>query len=62
MPSHDRVGLHDDGRTQQRRHKTIEPDKKQSVPWPEPWPHRKPAPQQVQLMAEEDNLGLKPGM
>jgi hypothetical protein len=58
VPSHDRVRLDDDSSVQQRRHKAIEPDKKQSVPWREPWPGGKPAPQ---LMAQEDNLGLKPG-
>jgi hypothetical protein len=50
----------DDGGVQQRRHEAIEPDKEQSVRWREPWLGRKPTPQQVQLMAQEDNLGLQP--
>jgi hypothetical protein len=60
VPSHDRVGLDDDGGVQQRRHQAIEPDKEQSVRWREPWLGGNPAPQQVQLMAQEDNLGLQP--
>ena len=31
MPTHDCVGLDDDGGVQQRRHKAIEPDKEQLV-------------------------------
>jgi hypothetical protein len=60
VPSHDRVGLDDDRSVQQRRHKAIKPDKEQSVRCREPWLGGKPAPQQVQLMAQEDNLGLQP--
>jgi len=55
VPSHDPVGLDDDGSAQQRRHETIEPDNKQSVRSREPWLGAKPAPHQVQLMAQEDN-------
>jgi hypothetical protein len=60
VPSHDRVGLDDNRSVQQRRQKTIEPDKEQSVRKPEPWLGGKPAPKQVQLMAQENNLGLQP--
>jgi hypothetical protein len=60
MPAHDRVRLDNDRSVQQRRHKTIEPDKEQSVCWREPWLGGNPAPQQVHLMAQEDNLGLQP--
>jgi hypothetical protein len=60
MPSHDRLGLNDDGSVQQRWHETIEPDKEQSGRWREPWSGGKPASQQVQLMAQKDNLGLQP--
>jgi hypothetical protein len=60
VPSHDHVGLDDDRSVQQRRHKVIEPDKEQSVRCGEPGLGGKPAPQQVQLMAQEDNLGLQP--
>jgi hypothetical protein len=60
VPSHDRVGLDDDSRAEQRRHKTIEPDEEQSVRRREPWLGAKPAAQQVQLMEQEDNLGLQP--
>ena len=49
MPSHDRVGLDNDGGAQQRRHEAIEPHKEQSVPWREPWPGRQPALQQIEL-------------
>jgi hypothetical protein len=62
VPSDDRIRLDDDSSIQQRRHKAIEPDEEQSVPWREPWPGGLSAPQQVQLMAQEDNLGLKPGL
>jgi hypothetical protein len=60
--THDGIRLDDDSSIQQRRHKAIEPNEEQSVPWREPWPGALSAPQQVQLMAQEDNLGLKPGM
>jgi hypothetical protein len=58
VPSRDRVGLDNNGSFQQRQQKAIEPDKEQSVRWCELWLGGKPAPQQVQLMAQEDNLGL----
>ena len=38
------------------------PDKEQWVPRRKPWAGGEPAPQQIQLMAQEDNLGLKPGL
>jgi hypothetical protein len=40
--------------------KTTSGNKEQPVRCREPWLGGKPAPQQVQLMAQEDNLGLKP--
>jgi hypothetical protein len=60
VPSQDRVGLNDNSRAEPRRHKTTEPDEEQSVRWRDPWLGGKQALQQVQLMAQEDNLGLQP--
>jgi hypothetical protein len=62
VPAHNRVGLDDDRSIQQRRHKAIEPDEEQSIRCREPWLGGTPASQQVQLMSQENNLGLEPGL
>jgi hypothetical protein len=60
MPAYDRLGPQDCERAQHARPQSIEPDEQQPITARQARPPGSGSPQDVQLMAEKQNLGLKP--